>query len=79
MMAGHMTPDARAVAIGAYKHAIRLGHRYLGGDHFLLALASADQPAGAVCATMASRRNASGRKSSAWPGEACSAAWTGTR
>ena len=48
MMAGHMTPDARAVAICAYEHAIRLGHRYLGGEHFLLALASADQPAGAV-------------------------------
>jgi hypothetical protein len=32
------------VAIGAYKHAIRLGHRYLGGEHFLLALASAGQP-----------------------------------
>jgi ATP-dependent Clp protease ATP-binding subunit ClpA len=48
MMAGHMTPDACAVAIGAYEHAIRLGHRYLGGEHFLLALASAGQPAGAV-------------------------------
>jgi len=48
MMAGHMTPDARAVAICAYEHAIRLGHRYLGGEHFLLALSSADQPAGAV-------------------------------
>lgn len=48
MMAGHMTPDARTVAICAYEHAIRLGHRYLGGEHFLLALASADQPAGTV-------------------------------
>jgi ATP-dependent Clp protease ATP-binding subunit ClpA len=48
MMAGHMAPDARAVAICAYEHAIRLGHRYLGGEHFLLALASAGQPAGAV-------------------------------
>jgi ATP-dependent Clp protease ATP-binding subunit ClpA len=48
MMAAYMTPDARAVAICAYEHAIRLGHRYLGGEHFLLALASADQPAGAV-------------------------------
>jgi ATP-dependent Clp protease ATP-binding subunit ClpA len=48
MMAGHLTPDARAVAICAYEHAIRLGHHYLGGEHFLLALASADQPAGAV-------------------------------
>jgi ATP-dependent Clp protease ATP-binding subunit ClpA len=48
MMADYMTPDARAVAIYAYEHAIRLGYRYLGGEHFLLALASADQPAGAV-------------------------------
>jgi ATP-dependent Clp protease ATP-binding subunit ClpA len=48
MMAGHMTPDARTVTMCAYEHAIRLGHRYLGGEHFLLALASADQPAGAV-------------------------------
>jgi hypothetical protein len=48
MMAGHMTPDDRAVSICAYEHAIRLGHRYLGCEHFLLALASADQPAGAV-------------------------------
>jgi ATP-dependent Clp protease ATP-binding subunit ClpA len=48
MMADYMTRDARAVAICAYEHAIRLGHRYLGGEHFLLALVSADQPAGAV-------------------------------
>jgi Clp amino terminal domain, pathogenicity island component len=48
MMAEHMTPAARTVAMCAYEHAIRLGQRYLGGEHFLLALASADQPAGAV-------------------------------
>jgi Clp amino terminal domain, pathogenicity island component len=48
MMADYLTPDARAVAICAYEHAIRLGHRYLGGEHFLLALAAADQPVGAV-------------------------------
>jgi Clp amino terminal domain, pathogenicity island component len=48
MMADYMTRDARAVAICAYEHAIRLGHRYLGGEHFLFALAAADQPAGAV-------------------------------
>jgi ATP-dependent Clp protease ATP-binding subunit ClpA len=47
-MADHMTPDARAVSIRAYEQAIRLGHRYLGGEHFLLALASSAQPAGAV-------------------------------
>jgi Clp amino terminal domain, pathogenicity island component len=44
----HMTRDAVAIAIQAYEHAIRLGHPYLGGEHFLLALAAADQPAGSV-------------------------------
>jgi ATP-dependent Clp protease ATP-binding subunit ClpA len=44
----HLDPDARAVAMRAYDHAIRLGHRYLGGEHFLLALAEADTPASAV-------------------------------
>ena len=39
-----MTRDALAVAIGAYEHALRLGHRYLGSEHLLLALASPDQP-----------------------------------
>jgi ATP-dependent Clp protease ATP-binding subunit ClpA len=43
-----MSPDAVAVAIVAYEHALRLGYRYLGSEHFLLALAAADQPAGAV-------------------------------
>jgi ATP-dependent Clp protease ATP-binding subunit ClpA len=43
-----MSPDAIAVAIGGYEQALRLGHRYLGSEHFLLALAAADQPAGAV-------------------------------
>jgi ATP-dependent Clp protease ATP-binding subunit ClpA len=48
MMAGYLTPDGRAIAICAYGHALRLGHRYLGSEHFLLALVSADQPAGAA-------------------------------
>jgi ATP-dependent Clp protease ATP-binding subunit ClpA len=43
-----MTRDALAVSVGAYEHALRLGHRYLGSEHFLLALAYADQPAGTV-------------------------------
>ena len=49
-MAEHLrlSPDAIAVAIGGYEQALRLGHRYLGSEHFLLALAAADQPAGAV-------------------------------
>ncbi len=47
-MTGHMTADARAITIEAYEHAIRLGHPYLGGEHFLLAPAAADPPAGVV-------------------------------
>jgi hypothetical protein len=42
------TEDANAVVVQAYEHAIRLGHPYLGGEHLLLALAAAGQPAGAV-------------------------------
>jgi hypothetical protein len=43
-----MTRDAGALSIRAYEHATRLGHPYLGGEHYLLALAAAGQPAGAV-------------------------------
>ena len=43
-----MTRDALAAAVGAYEHALRLGHHYLGSEHFLLAVASADQLAGTV-------------------------------
>lgn len=48
MMPEHLTPDARAVSRRAYDHARRLGHRYIGGEHFLLALSTADHPVGAV-------------------------------
>jgi ATP-dependent Clp protease ATP-binding subunit ClpA len=50
MMTDHvrMNAEAVAVAIDAYDHALRLGHGYLGSEHFLLALTEADQPAGAV-------------------------------
>jgi Clp amino terminal domain, pathogenicity island component len=49
-MAGHLTPDAGAVAVAirAYHHAVRLEHPYLGGEHYLLALAGGGDPAGAV-------------------------------
>src|ERR1700761_2859852 len=47
-MTEHMTAEARAIAEQAWKHAIRPGHPYLGGEHFLLALAAADQPPGVV-------------------------------
>ena len=42
------TEDANAIVVQAYEHAIRLGHPYLGGEHLLLALANASQPACAV-------------------------------
>lgn len=47
-MTEYMTRDAREISIQAYENAIRLGHRYLGGEHFLLALAAAEQPSCAV-------------------------------
>jgi ATP-dependent Clp protease ATP-binding subunit ClpA len=43
-----LTPGARAIHRGAFEHAIRLGHPYLGSEHILLALAGADHPAGAA-------------------------------
>jgi hypothetical protein len=47
-MTRHITEDASAIGEQACEHAIRLGHPYLGGEHFLLALSAASQPAGAV-------------------------------
>jgi hypothetical protein len=47
-MTQHMTRDAIAISSQAFEHAIRVGSGFLGGEHFLLALAAADQPAGAV-------------------------------
>jgi len=40
--------DARAVVARAVEHAIRLGHRYVGGEHILLAVVSAGHPASDV-------------------------------
>ena len=42
------TRDARTVVVHAQEHARRLGHRYVGCEHLLLALVSTGQPAGAV-------------------------------
>jgi Clp amino terminal domain, pathogenicity island component len=42
------TGDARTVVIHAQQHARRLGHRYIGCEHMLLALVAVDAPAGAV-------------------------------
>lgn len=43
-----LTTDARAIPRGAFGHALRLGHPYVGGEHLLLALVAADDPAAAV-------------------------------
>jgi hypothetical protein len=48
MMAAYLTNDPRFVLMNGFDHAIRLGHHYLGGEHFLLALAGSDEPAGVV-------------------------------
>jgi ATP-dependent Clp protease ATP-binding subunit ClpA len=48
MMLERFTPDARAVIKNAVEHAGRLGHRYVGGEHLLLAAVSTSQPASAV-------------------------------
>jgi hypothetical protein len=42
------TQDARAVVVHAAEHARRLGHRYIGGEHILLAAVSTSQPASKV-------------------------------
>ena len=41
-------PEARTVIAQASEHARRLGHRYVGGEHILLAVVSAGAPASAV-------------------------------
>ena len=42
------TPDARTVVVDAQQHARRLGHRYIGCEHLLLAVVGTEQPAGEV-------------------------------
>jgi ATP-dependent Clp protease ATP-binding subunit ClpA len=42
------TPDARAAVVNAQQHARRLGHNFIGGEHLLLSVVSAGQPASAI-------------------------------
>ena len=42
------TPEARAAVVHAQHHARRLGHNFIGGEHILLSVVSAGQPASAV-------------------------------
>jgi len=48
MMFERFTQEARALVALASEHARRLGHRYVGGEHILLAAVTAGQPASAV-------------------------------
>jgi ATP-dependent Clp protease ATP-binding subunit ClpA len=48
MMFERFTADARTVVVHAQEHARRLGHRYIGCEHLLLALVATGQPASAV-------------------------------
>jgi ATP-dependent Clp protease ATP-binding subunit ClpA len=48
MMFERFTPDARTIVGQAVQHARRLGHRYVGGEHILLAAVSASQPASSI-------------------------------
>jgi ATP-dependent Clp protease ATP-binding subunit ClpA len=43
-----LTAEARAIHMGAFEHARRLGNPYVGSEHMLLTLAGADHPAGAA-------------------------------
>lgn len=43
-----LTDEARAIPMGGFEHARRLGHPYVGCEHWLLALAGTDHPAGAA-------------------------------
>ena len=47
-MLERFTDSARNVLVRAQEDARRLGHGYIGGEHLLLALAEADEPAGAI-------------------------------
>jgi ATP-dependent Clp protease ATP-binding subunit ClpA len=48
MMFERLTADSRVVIVHAQQHARRLGHRYVGCEHLLLALVATGQPAGVV-------------------------------
>jgi ClpA/ClpB-like protein len=43
-----LTEEARAIPIGGFEHARRLGLPYVGCEHWLIALAGADHPAAAA-------------------------------
>jgi ATP-dependent Clp protease ATP-binding subunit ClpA len=48
MMFERFTADARTAVVQAQEHARRLGHRYIGCEHLLLAAAATEEPASAA-------------------------------
>ena len=77
------TQEARTLVALASEHARRLGHRYVGGEHILLAAVSAGQPASAVLrahgVTPELVEEEIVHRVGLGAGPACSAAWTRTR
>ena len=77
------THEARTLVVLASEHARRLGHRYVGGEHILLAAVSTGQPASAVLrahgVTPELVEEEIVRRVGLGAGPACSAAWTRTR
>jgi ATP-dependent Clp protease ATP-binding subunit ClpA len=83
MMFERFTVEARTVVVHAQEHARRLGHRYVGCEHLLLAAASTDQPASAVLREQGITPERVEEQMFASSGSAakpaCSAIWTETR
>jgi ClpA/ClpB-like protein len=50
MMFERFGPDAKVTVVDAQKHARRLGHNYIGGEHILLAAVSQNSRASAILA-----------------------------
>ena len=77
------TQEARTLVALASEHARRLGHRYVGGEHILLAAVSAGEPTSAVLrahgVTPELVEEEIVHRVGLGAGPACSAAWTRTR
>jgi ATP-dependent Clp protease ATP-binding subunit ClpA len=82
MMSERFSRDARTVVVLAQQHARRLGHRYIGCEHLLLAIVATDQQAAAVLrehgVTPERVEEEIVRRVGLGPGPACSATSTGT-
>ena len=82
-MLERFTSDARDVVVGARENALRLGHRWIGCEHLLLALAATDGQAGIILrghgVTPERVRAEVVRLAGPAAGSACSTSWTPMR